>query len=154
MSAGVAAMSAPSAAGTVHSEVLGEIAVAADQLVEFAEGLYGFPAATRFALLPAPREGLFWLQSLDHTALAFLLIDPFLVFPDFQLELGEGDKSRLVTQCPEDILVLAIVTLPPPTGGRMSANLHAPLLFNVRAGHGHQSIRSDETYGIREEFDL
>jgi flagellar assembly factor FliW len=138
----------------VASEVLGELHVAADQVVALPDGLYGFPTATRFALLPAPREGLFWLQSLDHTALAFLLVDPFLCFPDYQLDLGVADKARIATQNPEDILVLAIVTLPAPAGGRMSANLHAPLLLNVRAGHGYQSIRPDDTYGIREEFDL
>lgn len=138
----------------VHSDVLGPLTVAADQVVEFAEGLYGFPTATRFALLPTPREGLYWLQSLDHTALVFLLVDPFPFFAHFHVELGDADKARLATATPEDILVLAIVTMPTRPGERPSANLHAPLMFNVRAGQGHQSIRPDNAFGIREEFDL
>lgn len=139
---------------SVNSEVLGAMSVAADQVVELTEGLYGFPTATRFALLPTPREGLYWLQSLDHTALVFLLVDPFPFFANYHVELGEADKARLATTTAEDILVLAIVTMPTAPGGRPSANLHAPLMFNVRAGQGHQSIRPDNAFGIREEFDL
>jgi flagellar assembly factor FliW len=138
----------------VNSEVLGAMSVSADQVVEFADGLYGFPTATRFALLPTPREGLYWLQSLDHTALVFLLVDPFPFFTHFHVELGDADKARLATNTAEDILVLAIVTMPAVPGARPSANLHAPLMFNVRAGQGHQSIRPDNAFGIREEFDL
>lgn len=152
MTAGALAPSAPSL--EVASEVLGPLIVSPDQVVEFADGIYGFPTAARFALLPTPRDGLYWLQSLDHTALVFLLVDPFPLFPTFHIELGDSDKARLGTAVPEDILVLAIVTMPGTPGGKPSANLHAPLMFNVRAGQGHQSIRPDDTFGLREEFDL
>jgi flagellar assembly factor FliW len=138
----------------VTSEVLGPLTVSTDQVVEFAEGIYGFPTATRFALLPTPREGLYWLQSLDHTALVFLLVDPFPAFPHYHIELGEADKARLATASPEDILVLAIVTMPAEGSQRPTANLHAPLMFNVSAGQGHQSIRPDNAFSIREEFEL
>lgn len=138
----------------VASEVLGPIPVAADQVVTFTDGLYGFPTATRFALLPTPRDGIYWLQSLDFSALCFLLADPFLAVPAYQLELTEVDKARLGTASAEDILVLAIVTMPPDPAAPATANLHAPLLFNVRAGQGHQSIRADDAFGIREPFAL
>ncbi len=151
MSAGALMSTHPT---TVSSEVLGDLTIAPDQVVEFAEGLYGFPTATRFALLPTPREGLYWLQSIDHTALVFLLVDPFPHFANYQVDLGEADKARLGTGAPEDILVLAIVTMPTTPSARPTANLHAPLMFNVRAGQGHQSIRPDNVFGIREEFDL
>lgn len=139
---------------TVASEVLGPIPVAPDQIVAFAEGLYGFPGATRFALLPTPRDGVFWLQSIEFSALVFLLVDPFMVFPKFHIELTESDKARLGTANAEDILVLSIVTMPPEPSQACTANLHAPLMFNARAGQGYQSIRPDDAFGIREEFTL
>jgi flagellar assembly factor FliW len=144
----------PAGAITVTSEVLGPIPVSPEQRVEFADGLYGFPQARHFALLPAPRDGVFWLQSLDFAALVFLLVDPFPLFAKFHIELNETDKTRLNTESAEDILVLAIVTMPSQPGGAMTANLHAPLMFNVRARQGHQSIRPDDGFGIREEFAL
>lgn len=137
----------------VASEVLGPIPVAPDQVVTFIDGLYGFPGAQRFALLPTPRDGVLWLQSLEFSALVFLLVDPFQVFPHYHIELSESDKARLGTDA-EDILILAIVTMPPEPSLPCTANLHAPLMFNVRAGQGYQSIRPDDTFGIREEFSL
>ena len=139
---------------TVHSELLGTLPVPRDQLVEFPEGIYGFPGARRFALLPAPRDGLFWLQSVEFSALSFLLVDPFPVFSHFHIELTEVDKARLATADSADFLVLAIVTMPTAPGGPCTANLHAPLLFNVRRGHGCQSIRTDDGFSIREAFAL
>ena len=138
----------------VHSELLGTLPVEADQVVEFADGIYGFPEARRFALLPAPRDGLFWLQSVEFSALVFLLVDPFPHFPEFKIELTEVDKARLDTSTGEDILVLSIVTMPVNAGETCTANLHAPLMFSVRRGQGHQSIRSDDGFGIREPFAL
>jgi flagellar assembly factor FliW len=138
----------------IHSELLGTLPVSADQVVEFPEGLYGFPEARRFALLPTPRDGLFWLQSVEHSALVFLLVDPFPLFPDYHLELTEVDKARLGTGSDEDILVLSIVTMPSAPGTSCTANLHAPLMFNARRGQGHQSIRADDGFGLREAFSL
>jgi flagellar assembly factor FliW len=148
------AASTAEASAVVASEVLGSIPVTPDQVVTFADGLYGFPTATRFALLPTPRDGIFWLQSIDFSALCFLLVDPFMAVPSYQLELTEVDKARLATASAEDILVLAIVTMPGDPKAPATANLHAPLLFNVRAGQGHQSIRADDAFGIREPFTL
>ncbi|MGQ0646095.1 MAG: flagellar assembly protein FliW [Gemmatimonadaceae bacterium] len=139
---------------TLHSELLGALPVPADQLVEFPEGVYGFPQATRFALLPTPREGLFWLQSVEYSALVFLLVDPFPLFAHFHIDLTEVDKARLGTTSVEDILVLAIVTMSGDQSTPCTANLHAPILLNARRGQGHQSIRTDDGFGIREEFAL
>lgn len=137
-----------------HSELLGTIPVSCDQVVEFPDGMYGFPGARRFALLPTPRDGLFWLQSLEFSALSFLLVDPFSLFTHFHIELTVADRARLGTADAADCLVLAIVTMPTASGGPCTANLHAPLLFNVRQGHGYQAIRSDDGFSIREEFAL
>lgn len=144
----------PGSTVAVHSELLGTLTVAGDQLVEFADGIYGFERARKFALLPTPRPGTFWLQSTEFSALVFLLVDPFPFFPHFHLELTEVDKARLGTTSAEDILVLAIVTMPTEPAGKCTANLHAPLMFNARRGQGHQSIRSEDGFGIREEFTL
>jgi len=139
----------------VTSEVLGTLQVPRRDLLEFPSGLFGFPAARSWALLPTPREGVYWLQSVDYSALAFLLVDPFLYFPDrYQIDLAPVELARLGTPSPQDILVLAIVTMPLRTGEPCTANLQAPVLFNLRAQQACQSIRSDDGYSVREAFDI
>ncbi len=137
---------------TVSSDLLGSLTIRANEVIRFPGGLYGFPECRSFALLPAAREGLFWLQSTEYSALSFLLVDPFVWFPEYHIDVDDVDIARLGSNDPKHILVLAIVTMPARTGEPCTANLHAPVLFNVRDGHGHQSIRSDDSYGIREPF--
>lgn len=137
---------------TIASDLLGPLTIAPAELVRFPGGLYGFPECRTFVLAPAARDGLFWLQSADYSALAFLLADPFAFFPSYHIDLDDVDIARLGTNDPQHILVLAIVTMPAHPGEPCTANLHAPVLFNMRERHAHQSIRSDEGYGIREPF--
>lgn len=149
--ASVAAVSPPQ---VLRSELFGTIEVAADQMFTMPDGLYGFPECRNFALLPSPREGLYWLVSSEFSALAFLLVDPFAAFPAFHIELGDTDLARLGVSAPQDVLVLSIVTMPTAPGEPCTANLHAPLLFNARERRAYQSIRGDESFSIREPFHL
>jgi flagellar assembly factor FliW len=139
----------------LQSEVLGPLTVAREDIIDFPNGMYGFPEAHTFALLRTPRDGIYWLQSADFSALAFLLVDPFIYFPGYyHIELGETELHRLGSRSPSDLLVLAIVTMPPSPRGAYTANLQAPILFNVKARHGFQSIRPEDGFGVREPFDV
>ena len=150
-------MSRPSAPRplTIASEILGPIDVDTRALITFPEGMYGFPECRRFALLTTPREGTWWLQSADHSALAFLLVDPFLYLPShFHLDLAPTELARLQTSSASDILILAVVTMPTASGAPSTANLQAPILFNLAKCLAWQCIRNDGGFGVREEFDL
>ena len=74
----------------VESDLLGTLSVPANETFTFADGLLGFPEAREFVLVPAEREGFFWLQSLDFGALAFLLVDPFPFVDEFFVDLAES----------------------------------------------------------------
>lgn len=137
---------------TVASDLLGPLTVPRAELVRFPGGLYGFPECRTFVLAPAARDGLFWLQSAEYSALSFLLVDPFAQFPAYHIDLDDVDITRLGTNDPQHLLVLAIVTMPARADEPCTANLHAPILFNMRDRHAHQSIRGDEGHGIREPF--
>jgi flagellar assembly factor FliW len=137
---------------TIASDLLGSLTVSPAELVRFPGGLYGFPECRTFVLAPAAREGLFWLQSADYSTLSFLLADPFAFFPAYHIDLDDVDITRLGTNDPQHILVLSIVTMPSAAGEPCTANLHAPILINMRDRHAHQSIRGDEGHGIREPF--
>jgi flagellar assembly factor FliW len=137
---------------SIESQLLGQLTVADDQRVTFPAGLYGFPEARDFVLLPTPRSGLFWLQSVQHSPLTFLLVDPFQVFASYHVDLTDNEVARLGSKSKDDLLVLSIVTLPRENDQAWTANLHAPLLFNVCDKVGFQSIRSDDAFGVCEPF--
>lgn len=122
--------------------------------ITFDEGLLGFPGARRFALLRTEHAGLFWLQSLDHDPLAFLLLDPFTYFDDYTVDLDASDAAALGADSPGDIAVLAIVTLPTGPDEPCTANLTGPIAINLAAGRGRQVIVRDDGHGVRAVIDL
>jgi flagellar assembly factor FliW len=122
--------------------------------VEFPEGLVGLPQCRRFLLSRAAAPGTFWLESADTEGLAFLLVDPFPLFENYSVQLADEDLRVLGGGTPADIAVLAIVTLPAEPGGTSTANLQAPLAFNLRTGRARQIILPRSDFGVRCPFAL
>jgi len=139
----------------VHSDLLGDFTIPPSSAIEFTAGLLGFPECRRFALVRAGTDSLFWLQSLDYAALAFLLVDPFRHFVDYAIEIPAADAIELGAAGPSDLAMLSIVTLPPPgSGERPTANLQGPIAINLRSRRGKQIIGADVDHGVRRPFDL
>lgn len=154
MSPKLARITQPAARMNVPSQLLGELTIDPDDVFRFPAGLFGFPDARDFVLLPAEQEGLFWLQSTEFAALAFLLADPFRFFEGYAVELGPNERRDLGDPEREELLVLAIVTLPRAPGGRPTANLQGPITLNLHARLGRQLPIAEGEFGVREEFDV
>ena len=138
----------------VASDVLGPLTVGRNEVLQFPHGLFGFPECKGWVLVPTMRDGLFWLQSVDHAPLAFILVDPFTHFPGYAVDLSPADLLRVGTSEPSEIIVLAVVTVGSRDGSPPTANLQGPVILNMRARHGFQIVLSVEGYGVREPFTI
>jgi flagellar assembly factor FliW len=138
----------------IHSDLLGTLDVAPDEMIQFDEGIFGFPDCHRYVLVATERDGLYWLQSADHSTLAFLLVDPFLHFDDFAVELGVAERRELDVEDQADVVILSIVTLPQSRAERPTANLQGPLALNLRARRGLQLAIAESRWGVRCPVDL
>jgi flagellar assembly factor FliW len=133
---------------TVRSCMLGELTVDRSSILHFEQGLLGLPETRAFALVPAGRSGLYWLQSCEHEALTFLLVDPFEFVDGFAVDLDEDDVPGLGTVSAEDMAVLAIVTLPREAGEPPTANLQGPLMLDLASGRGVQAVLPESAWGV------
>ena len=91
-----------------------ESGVAAPEVcgVRLPMGLLGFEEIKDYLLIANPDEEPFrWLQVKENTALAFVVIEPFLVVPDYHPDIPEPDVQFLGLARPEDALLYSIVTL-------------------------------------------
>jgi flagellar assembly factor FliW len=140
---------------TIPSEVLGPVTVAPADVITFEHGVLGFPACRQFVLLPAGREGLYWLQSAEHSALTFLLADPFTLVPGYTLDLGatEGGEA-LAGASPPDVVALVILTLPATRAEPPTANLQGPVVIDLRTRQGRQVVVTSGEYDLRHPVDL
>lgn len=132
----------------VASRLFGPLSVRPDAFITFPDGLPGFAGERRFILLPAAPEGVYWLQSVDEGSVAFLLVDPFPVFPEYSVELPDAPMGDAPP------MVLAVVTLPREEGEPCTANLQAPVVLDLGRRVGLQIILPDAGYGARHPFDL
>jgi len=139
---------------SVRSDLLGALEVRSSDVFSFPKGMLGFPECRRFALLRGARDGLYWLQSLDYSALVFLLVDPFTVMQNYAVDVEPWQVSDLGGAEPADIGVLAIVTLPSQRGETATVNLQGPLAFNFRTRRAKQIISLEDAYGVRCPVDL
>lgn len=139
---------------TLDSVVLGQVQVPASSVFQFTNGLHGFETHLEFALVPAAREGLFWLQSVTSRDVVFLLIDPFVAAPGFEVDLGVTERAMLKLDNPMDVLVLAIVTLPAGNEGSPTANFRGPIVLNAQKRLASQIMSAVQAHDVRTPVDL
>ncbi|HTI72377.1 MAG TPA: flagellar assembly protein FliW [Candidatus Limnocylindria bacterium] len=111
----------------------------AETPVSFPLGLLGFEAYKHFVLIHSPEEEPFgWLQVPEDSRLAFLVLSPFCVVPDYQAEISEEDARFLGLKSPGDALIYNIVTLRP--GAPATINLKGPIVINRETMVGRQVV--------------
>ncbi|MDA0738215.1 MAG: flagellar assembly protein FliW [Nitrospirae bacterium] len=93
-------------------------------------------------------EGYQWLQSLDDGSIAFVVVEPGVVKPDYHVEIQDDALHEIEFQDGDDVVVLSIVTIPPDQPNKATANLQGPLIINATRNQGKQIILN-ESYPIR-----
>jgi flagellar assembly factor FliW len=102
-------------------------------------GILGFEQMKNYLLIANPEEEPFrWLQVKDNASLAFVVIDPFLVIPDYHPDIPQADVECLGLSSPDQASLLNIVTL--HGGNRATVNLKGPVVVNRITGVGKQVI--------------
>lgn len=139
---------------TIDSLLLGDVSVPATSVYSFPNGLPGFETHTRFALIPAAGRHVFWLQSLDERALAFVMADPFVAIEGYAVDLKPSELRELDLQDSADALVFVIVTLPAQEQEGATANFRGPVVLNTRTRVGRQVVSAADTYDIHTPFNL
>lgn len=139
---------------TLDSIVFGPITIPMSAVFTFADGLHGFEEHREFALVPGARDGLYWMQSTTVREIAFLLVDPFLVVPGYEVDLGASERTALDVEDAADVLVFAIVTLPGTEQGTPTANLRGPIVFNAKRRIARQVLSAAQDRDLHTPVDL
>jgi flagellar assembly factor FliW len=97
--------------------------------IRMPNGLLGFENIKDYVLSTNPDEQPFaWLQVQDNSALAFVVVDPFVAMPDYQPDIPQADVEFLGLKEADDALLLAIVTIHDER--RATVNLKGPIVVN------------------------
>jgi flagellar assembly factor FliW len=132
----------------VTTKAYGVIEVDEQQKITIACGLFGFESFKDYVLLDADRQPFYWLQSMDVERVAFILVNPFLFRPDYELDIGDEEMAEIGISDPQKALIFSIVTIP-AEGGPMTANLQGPLVINRETRQGKQAVLTDPRWKTR-----
>lgn len=135
----------------INTSRFGEVEVTESEWLLMKGAILGFESRSRYVLLIHDKNTpLWWLQSVDDPDLAFVVVNPCLVKPDYNPSIDEGDLAFLDIKNREDIALLAIVTVRSHPF-RLTANLRAPILINVAHRTANQVILNDPAYPIQHD---
>ncbi len=112
------------------------------------DGLFGFEDVHDYELVDSGEPGPFrWLRATSGN-LAFIVVDPFLFWPDYAPDVAcEGSSAPELAGGEDDVLFFVIVAVPDDPLSA-TANLFAPLVVNARSGRGRQVPLRGSSYPL------
>ena len=131
----------------VHTSRFGPVEVDEQRIISFARGILGFPQYKNYVLIQPEEDSTFyWLQSAEAADLAFVVTDPLLFIPDYQVPLREETRQDLALADLSEANVLVIVNKVADT---LTANLQGPLVIHATTRAAVQVVISEKKYQTR-----
>lgn len=130
----------------VETKYQNEIEINDNDVLCFDNGILGFEENKKYVILPLV-EGtpVFTLQSIENPNLAFVVIEPFTFFKDYEFDLSESTISKLSIVSEQDVMVYVILTLEEPFE-KTTANLQGPIIINKQNNKARQIVLSNPIY--------
>jgi flagellar assembly factor FliW len=132
----------------------GAIEIDDGAVITFTQPIIGFPTCRRFVVIPGPLEKdgrdscVKWLQSVDAGEIAFLVMDPRLVYPDYEVDIRPDELAELAVTTVADLDVYTLVVVP-ADHTQVRTNLKAPILINRAQRFAKQTVLDRKDYPIQ-----
>lgn len=125
----------------IQTKYFGELNIDDSTTLRFEEGLFGFEQEREFVLLPFSKEDDFMLclQSVATPFLAFTVLNPFMVMPEYCPTLPQEELRRLDAEKSEDLCYYVLCRVENPVSQSM-VNLRCPVVLNDQTRQARQVI--------------
>lgn len=124
-----------------------------ENLIIFSDGLFGFPDLKRYLFLSLDEEedSMLLMVSVDESKVGFVLINPFVLCPDYAPQMTPQELSCLGAK---EISELACYSICVVNSDYLNntVNLKCPIMVNSETRQGIQVILENPSYGYRHEF--
>jgi flagellar assembly factor FliW len=133
----------------VETTRFGTIQVDEKKIVRFTQPILGFSDCQRYIIIEGPGEGkIWWLQSCDKPDLAFIVMDPLQVMPDYEVRLDASEVEDLRLETAEEARLLTIVVVPEDRS-KVRTNLKAPIVYNPKTNLAKQVVLHESDYPVQ-----
>lgn len=134
----------------IETKHFGEIEVQDDEILEFIGGVPGFEGTKYVIINNSNQENspFLWLQSLEETNIALVLINTFMLYPDYAPDINDEFLKVLEFENREELVVFNVMVIPEKVED-MTVNLKAPIIINNANHKAIQVICDNSDYEIR-----
>lgn len=134
----------------LQTKYFGEIECAEEDIITFPTGLFGFEEEHRFVLLPFAGSAatLLCLQSVDTPGLAFVVMDPFSLRPDYAPVLQPKELSELGVRESQELGFYVLCVVKKPVSDS-TVNLKCPVAIHPDTRVARQVILETDQYEMR-----
>ena len=128
----------------------GEIDRDESEVFHFKTGLPGFDSEHSFLLIPFAESGgsMYSLQSTTTPALSFIMMDPFMLAPDYEPELSPADLRTFGVEQWQELSYGVLCSAKVPAN-ESTVNLRCPIAIHLDTHQGRQIIMDSSRYGMR-----
>lgn len=132
------------------TKYFGQIEYETEDVLTFANGLFGFEEEKAFLLLPfeGSGENLLCLQSVQTQSLAFVAVNPFSLCPDYEPVLQAEELKALGVAHSHDLGYYALCAVKNPVA-QSTVNLKCPVAVNPLTRQAQQVILESDQYQMR-----
>jgi len=127
----------------IETKGLGVVDVKDEQIITLENGFFGFEHYHKFAMLDSETPPFIWVESIVKGGPSFVVIDPFIFRPDYEIDLDNDVIEAIGLTSPTDALIFALVTIS-GEGSPMTANLQGPLVINKKNRQAMQVVAGGE----------
>lgn len=114
------------------------------KIIEFAEGILGFPEIKRYVLFPYAETPFLFLQAVEHTDLCFVLLDPCLISDDYVQEVLAETAGSFGAAEP---LIYVLVSVDEEKA-EVRVNLQAPIIMQAEGKTAGQTVLTKKDYPV------
>ena len=124
-----------------------------ENLIIFSDGLFGFPPLKRYLFLSLDEneDSMLLMVSVDESEVGFVLVNPFVLCPDYTPEMTPQELACLSAKEIGDLSCYSICVVNSDYLNN-TVNLKCPIMVNSETRQGIQVILENPSYGYRHEF--
>lgn len=138
----------------LRTKYFGEIEYESSEHIWFPAGLFGFEEETDFLLLPfeGGENRMLCLQSMKTPSLAFTLLDPFYLCPQYTPVLQKSELRMFEVDSVEALCFYVLCAVKNPVSSS-TVNLKCPIVINPTTNVARQIIMETNSYTMRQSLD-
>lgn len=135
----------------IKTKFFGEVKVDENKSIIFQDGIPGFEKLTKFLFMTDEEENspFCWLQSIEDLDIVFTLFDPYAISEQYNPKVCSEEIINAIGEFEKDDILIYTVANVPKDITKISINLKAPIVINMKTNRAKQIISTNEDYKIK-----